>query len=145
MRKSWGPIIAAVVVTVIVSGCSSTSNSDKPSATHSTTAKPKTSVSKGIGAKDASGDVKIGKLTIDPDLKWGSVPITITNSSSKRSNYVITVVAESADGKTRFDEALVLVNDLEPGQKSVEKAQFTKDGIPATAKVVLKEVQRTAA
>ena len=69
--------------------------------------------------------------------------VAVTNNSSKRSDYFVTVVAESPDGSVRHDEPMVSVMGLEPNQTSTEKGIFTKD-IPADAVLKVQEVQRTA-
>ena len=75
------------------------------------------------------------------ELVYGEVKIT--NSSSKRSDYFVTVAAESPDGATRIDETMVSVMGLDPGQNATEKGIFSKD-VPADAVLKVLEVQRTA-
>jgi hypothetical protein len=101
--------------------------------------------SKGIGSQDASGDVKLGSYTTDA-IKVGHVGVTVTNHSSKRSDYMITVALESADGHTQYDTADVYVQNLEPGQTSSQDGIFTNTSTnpPANTKLVLKSVERTA-
>jgi hypothetical protein len=48
--------------------------------------------------------------------------VTITNHSSKRSNYVVDVVFESADGSRQLAARTIVVNDLEPGQATQQEA-----------------------
>jgi hypothetical protein len=102
-------------------------------------------VSKGLGTSDASSDVTAPRLVREGEgdfqLVYGEV--TITNNSSKRSDYFVTVAAESPDGATRIDETMVSVTGLEPGQKATEKGIFAKD-VPADAVLRVLEVQRTA-
>lgn len=102
-------------------------------------------VSKGLGTSDASKDVSAPTIVREGEapleLVYGQVEVT--NNSSKRSDYFVTVVAESSDGSVRHDETMVSVNGLEPGQSSTEKGIFTKD-IPADAVLKVLEVQRTA-
>src|SRR5690606_27163912 len=102
-------------------------------------------VSKGLGTADASADVAAPTIVRDGEggfeLVYGQVGAE--NNSSKRSDYFVTVVAESPDGSVRHDETMVSVMGLEPGQTSVEKGIFTKD-IPADAVLKVLEVQRTA-
>ena len=93
--------------------------------------------------KDASGDVTAGAVKNDPTLGWASAPVTVVNNSSGRSDYMITVVLESADGSTQIDSAYATVTNLEPGQKTVQTAQFTK-AAPVGAKLKVTEVQRTS-
>lgn len=102
-------------------------------------------ISQGAGSADASADVSdpqvIREGEGDLSIVYGEV--TITNNSSERSDYFVTIVAESPDGATRHDETLVMVVDLEPGQSSTERGIFTSD-IPEDAALKITEVQRTA-
>jgi Flp pilus assembly protein TadD len=136
-------------------GSSTTSSSTKATAsTASSTSKAPTtkatsaSVSHDLGAKDASADVVLGKVTVDPTLGLPTVPVTVTNHSSKRSNYIIEVALETADGKTQLASGFVSVDNLEPGQTSNQTASFfeamNKGPLPAGAKPVLKSVDRLA-
>jgi hypothetical protein len=102
-------------------------------------------VSRGIGSQDATGDVKLGSYTTDA-IKVGHVAVTVTNHSSKRSDYVITVALESADGHTQYDTADVYVQNLEPGQTTSQGGMFvnTSTNPPPTAKLVIQSVERTA-
>ena len=102
-------------------------------------------VSKGLGTSDASKDVSAPTIVREGEapleLVYGQVEVT--NNSSKRSDYFVTVVAESPDGSVRHDETMVAVSGLEPGQSSTEKGMFSKD-IPGDAVLKVLEVQRTA-
>ena len=48
--------------------------------------------------------------------------VRVTNHSSKRSNYVVDVVFESADGSRQLAARSIFVNDLEPGQATQQEA-----------------------
>ena len=48
--------------------------------------------------------------------------VRVTNHSSKRSNYVIDIVFESADGSRQLAARSIFVNDLEPGQATQQEA-----------------------
>lgn len=76
----------------------------------------------------------------------GARRVVVTNHSSKRSDYLITLALESADGKTQIDTADIFVQNLEPGQASPQQGIFlgTNSKPPADSKVVLKSVERTA-
>jgi ABC-type glycerol-3-phosphate transport system substrate-binding protein len=100
------------------------------------------SITTGLGTKDATADVKLGKSSEEYGIT--SLPVKIKNNSEKASDYYIEIVAESKDGSERIDFSNVLVMGLKPGQKATEKAMFTAD-IPASAVFVVTEVQRTAA
>jgi len=101
------------------------------------------SVSSGLGSADASADVTAVTLLPPDAIGVSYVEVTIVNNSSKASDYFVTLTADSADGTTRYDETIVSVMGLEPGQTTIEKGIFTAD-IPVDAVVTVKEVQRTA-
>jgi hypothetical protein len=69
--------------------------------------------------------------------------VNVTNNSSKASSYFITIVAESADGATKYDDTIVMITDLAPGQTMTEESIFTNE-IPEGAICRVTEVQRTA-
>lgn len=100
-------------------------------------------ISQGLGSQDASADVKLGKVVIDPDLGWTTAKVTVTNNSDGKSDYWIELVAESEDGSEQYDTAFVMVSGLKPGQKKSEEATFFED-IPEGAIVKFTEIQRTA-
>jgi hypothetical protein len=67
--------------------------------------------------------------------------VRITNHSSKRSNYVVDVVFESADGSRQLAARSVFVNDLEPGQ-ATQQAAGTVTPAPASFDCRVSQVQR---
>lgn len=151
---------AVVIIAIIATAASGGKKSDASKTTTAaqattsaatgpatTSAVPKSSASavdKGAGSKDASADVTIGALDTSNQFA-ASVPVTITNHSSKRSSYFIELALESADGKTQLDTTPIIVNDLNPGQTSPQTGTFFATAKPpAGAKVVLKSVQRLA-
>ncbi|PBC69660.1 hypothetical protein BX265_6998 [Streptomyces sp. TLI_235] len=74
------------------------------------------------GGADKTQDVEIAKCQADTTLHWPSAEVTITNHSSKSSNYLVQV--EFLDGSgTRVAEGMAATNGLAPGQKSIQKAQ----------------------
>jgi len=77
-----------------------------------------------------SEDVAITACAAQPDTGWVAAKVTVTNNSSKPSNYIITIAFDSADGKTQLDTGLVSVNALAPGQKTEQDAIGTKDAQP---------------
>jgi hypothetical protein len=135
-----GGIVAIIAIaTAAAGGAAKTTTPSTPTNNQSP------GVSRGIGSQDATGDVKLGSYTTDV-IKVGHVGVTVTNHSSKRSDYMITVALESADGRTQYDTADVYVQNLEPGQSTSQDGIFTNTSTnpPATAKLVLKSVERTA-
>lgn len=145
----WVPVIIVIIIIASVSasgGGSSGSNNAADNSGPSSTPNP--GVSKGIASKDASADVKLGHLKakkILGQVSYYYAPVTVTNHSSKRSDYVITVALESANGKKQIDTADVLIQNLEPGQSKSDEGDFlTTDKVPTGAKLVLQEVERTS-
>jgi hypothetical protein len=139
-------VLGTAVAVVVFAGCASTASTNSGSpGTASAKASSKTTVSKGLGTKDASGDVRLAKTWVkDPVLGILSTRVTVTNHSHKRSNYIIDLTLASPNGSTQFDTTTVLVNNLEPGQTNVQKAEFfsAPDALPKTAVVTVTSVQR---
>lgn len=102
-------------------------------------------VSTGLGTADAAADVSAPTIVREGEAGFEIVygEVVVKNNSSKRSDYFVTVVAESPDGSVRHDETMVSVMGLEPDQSATERGIFTKD-IPADAVLKVQEVQRTA-
>lgn len=102
------------------------------------------SVSQGYGSKDASADVVLGPPTQDGVFGGPSVPVTVTNNSSKPSDYSITVAAEV--GGVRVDtDNMIFVTNLAPGATAEEKADmWTDDRVTTAATFTVIEVSRTA-
>jgi hypothetical protein len=101
-------------------------------------------ISQGLGANDASGDVKLGGWTKD-GYGFASVKVTVTNNSSERSDYFIDIALQSPGGGNQYDTTTVFVQNLEPGQTKKDKGQFLSTGhVPNSAVVVIKSIQRTA-
>jgi hypothetical protein len=67
--------------------------------------------------------------------------VRVTNHSSKRSNYVVDVVFESADGSRQLAARTVFVNDLEPGQTTQQEAG-TLTTAPTSFDCRLSQIQR---
>jgi hypothetical protein len=100
-------------------------------------------VSQGIASQDASGDVRLGEA-VRGDYGTVTVPMTITNSSQKRSNYWIDIAADKPDG-SRLKTTWVSVNGLEPGQSTKQKSEFYfGEDVPEDAVFKLLKVERTA-
>lgn len=159
-------VVVAIPLAAALAACASSTGGSKtttaattaaPAATTTTTPAKATpthtsasaSVSHELGSKDATADVKLGKVVVDPTmLSLPTVPVIVTNHSSKRSNYLIQISLETADGKTQIDSTNVVVDNLEPGQVSHQTGQFFRavgKTLPAGAKAVLTSVDRLAA
>ena len=100
-------------------------------------------VSQGLGSQDASADV--GPVTLSAPDAIGAVyaTATVTNNSSKRSDYVIDIAVTSADGATQIGTTIILVTNLEPGQRTEGKGLLTET-VPAGAVAKVTGVQRNA-
>lgn len=70
----------------------------------------------------AAKDVEIAECGTDDSLGTNTIKskVKVTNNSSKPSNYLITVAFESADGGTQIDTGNVAVQNLAPGQSTVQ-------------------------
>lgn len=106
---------------------------------------PSTTTTPGGSAEDqgaAARDVAPPSCSNDRrGLAAGTV--TVTNSSSQRSDYVITVVLEPAEGGPKIRSTTTSVDGLEPGQTGSGELRFTK-AMPAGTTCRVTEVQRTA-
>jgi hypothetical protein len=131
-KRVW--LSAGVVVLVIAIAASASGSGDKNAA----------GVSTGLATKDAAGDVT--KLAMQgPDaLGYRRVEVSVTNHSSKRSDYLIELSIESVDGATRIDSTTVFVTNLEPGQSTTENGLVSVKDVPAGAVAKVKTVSRHA-
>jgi len=134
--------LAVIVVAVVVE--SNTSTTEKQSNANVGVTTTSNGVSKGAGANDASADVTNPTLGPPDALGFRPITFTVTNHSSKRSNYLIEASLESPDGATQYDSTVVPVNNLEPGQTTTASGVATAKDVPDSAVLVLKQVQRFA-
>lgn len=83
---------------------------------------------RGVGSKDASKDVKLG----EPRVEYGfiTIPATITNHSSKPSDYSIEANVFATDG-TQLTTAMGFAFNVAPGGK----AQVALDGSLSDASI----------
>ncbi|MEU6941428.1 FxLYD domain-containing protein [Streptomyces rubiginosohelvolus] len=68
------------------------------------------------------GDVKVTGCEVDSTPTWARADLTITNRSSKKSNYLISIEFVDKTG-TRIGEAVAATSNLAPGQSAQGKAQ----------------------
>jgi hypothetical protein len=83
----------------------------------------------GEGSKDnpAANDVKITSCGPSTNQFLGmEVKGTVTNNSSKPSNYIITVAFENADASQQLDTGNASVQNLQAGQSAEFEASSTK-------------------
>ncbi len=153
-------VVAIAAATLAVSACTSTSTKGGPASTknagptssHKTTptSAPKTtpapSVSQKPVSKEAWGDVKVSAIRVDAKLKMPVADVTITNHSSKSSNYIVGLSITAADGKTPLETAVVHTQSLAPGHAVDLAAHFrTTQQLPAGAKLTIVDVARLVA
>ena len=147
-------LAAATVIGISISlvSCEATTTTSSDS-THAsdttqvadTTVAPEDTIGTGLGSKDASADiVSITCGVPDEYLKWSTPVVRVTNNSSKASDYMIEISAESADGSELFDSSTAVITALAPGQSTnAEAMPFTKE-LPTGAICKVKTVSRTA-
>ncbi|MBM4077465.1 MAG: hypothetical protein FJ267_17700 [Planctomycetes bacterium] len=150
-REVFGVVLVAAAL-IVASACGTYEATTEDEATEEVTddtelatedEATEDTVGTGLGSKDASGDID----SLDcgsPDVIGVSYPsVKITNRSEKRSNYFVTVSYESADGSTKYDEAIIMVLSLNPGQSMTEEGLIMNE-IPDGAICKVTEVQRTS-
>lgn len=111
-----GGAAAALILSLAIAGCGSSfggGSSDKGSGTSN-------------DALQHASDVSVNSCTADPTTGFVTAKVTVTNNSSKPSNYAITIAFQSKDGSTQLDTGLVAVNNLAPGQTSQQEANGLK-------------------
>lgn len=136
--------LVAIVVAVVLAfgGCAvlvavgANSAKDSPSAG---------GVDRGIGSADASADF-VSVTNSEPDaLGFIYLTVTVQNMSEKRSDYYIEISIESPDGGTKYEDTIVMIRNVEPGQKASDKSlPVNADRIPGAFKMKATKFQRTA-
>lgn len=112
------------VATTTTTTTSSASSPVKPASGASVQASQPAAAPPAPDAKDAKSDVEIKSCEVDGTLNWPSAGLTITNHSSKSSNYIINIEFVDAGG-TRLAEGIAATNNLAAGQAANVKAQGT--------------------
>ena len=135
-----------VVLALVIAGAS---NKRSNSASSTKTMGPPATVSvggvaKGFASADAAADVTGYFISERDFLGRREVTLTVTNHSSKRSDYSIAFSIDSADGMTQYDTSFASIDDLEPGQTVVADAASIGESVPDNAILTLKKVQRLA-
>jgi hypothetical protein len=138
--------IAGIAVIAVVSqqdGDEPTSTNSDANSQVSEDEATEDTIGTGLGSKDASGD--IDDLDCGTPDAFGMInpSVKITNRSEKRSNYFITVSFESSDGSTKYDDDIISMMSLNPGQSMTKKGYITNE-IPDGAICKVTEVQRTS-
>lgn len=130
-------IVVAVVIAAVVGGSKAVHDASKRS-------KGGTESVQASGSHAASNDVQIASCGNDPTLNEGAPVVRITNHSADPSNYLITVVVNSADGKTQIGTASASADHLSAGQTTTDTAVGMSDPIPAGAVCQVGDVVRYA-
>jgi hypothetical protein len=94
---------------------------------------------------DHREDVTIASCATDQTVNAPAAKVTVKNSSSKPSDYFVTIAFESPDGKTQYDTAIAAFNSLGPGQTASDTATSTKSGVPAGFGCKVVDAIRTSA
>lgn len=144
-KRYWALAIVALLIVVVVASGGGDEETGGNSTDNEGEAAKDDGISQGAGSQDASSDVADLALGPEDSLGFRSVTLTVTNNSSKRSNYLIDVSIESPDGSTQYDTTIVFVNNLEPGQTTDSDAFPVTKEVPEDAVAVIKKVSRTAA
>ncbi|MDX3073555.1 FxLYD domain-containing protein [Streptomyces sp. MI02-7b] len=121
------------IIAVAASGGGGGGDDPKPGAGMASADAPATHGDDGAreAAAGPTGDVRLTACEIEAFTTWPSAKLTITNRSSKTSNYMVQVEFVDAKG-TRISEGFAATNNLRPGQIAEEEAQGTAE---ATGKV----------
>jgi hypothetical protein len=137
--------LAGIVVISAAAGGNGKAEAEAPKPAASTTAGAQATPGQAGGgskANPAADDVKLGELSFD-GFGYASAAVTVTNHSSKASNYQVSVELVDTAGN-RVADSFVYVSDLAPGQSSDEKAAFLKK-VPESSTLKLVKVERYAA
>ncbi len=133
----------AIIIIAVASGGGS-SDKDKSPADKSPTDKTGVQSISGNKSNPPEADVVIDSCDYEDVIGTVTAKLTITNNSSKRSNYLITINIEDGSG-IKIGEALASSNNVEGGQVAKEDALGTISGEkPADMKCIIKEVNRFA-
>lgn len=125
---------------LMVAGCSAPSTDASSTSTSNSTS---AQVSKGLGTKDASADVRLASFT-KVDHGYGIVDykglVEITNHSAQASDYYIEIsILNKAGTNVGFTNAIA--QHVNPGQKAQAEFISMDEG---AAKAVIHQIQRTA-
>lgn len=137
-------LVALFIILAIIGGGSDDKDktSDKVADTATTTRASDQGTTATTAAHTETDDVAITTCEETPGIGWTTVKGTATNSSSKRSDYMIDIAIEDAEG-TQLESTFAMAQNVEPGQKALWEAQSTtdwQDGL--TCRVV--DVERNA-
>jgi hypothetical protein len=139
-KRSTGQIILLVIVGLfVIGGISNALDGSDPSTTPSSPAATGSGISKGLGSKDASGDVKLLSFRHGAYGEYKGT-IEIVNHSDGTSDYYIELVILDQDG-TNIDWTNAVAEHVRPSQRALVRfSTFEK----LAHKAVITEIQRTS-
>jgi hypothetical protein len=120
-HKRLAAAIAIVAVIIIAVASNSSSNKSGSTAGLGTSTQSSGPTSTHSGNRFA-GDVSITSCKPDATTGYLAANVTVTNHSSKTSNYIITVAFDTMTGNQQLDTTPVAVDNLDPGQVSHQLA-----------------------
>lgn len=100
-------------------------------------------VSHNSGNHAASNDVVISACGPNTALEGWKATVTVTNHTSKASDYLVTVTFNSADGSKQYDSTIAAANAVQPGQTATADA-IALQTIPEGAVCKIANVTRVA-
>jgi hypothetical protein len=130
-------LVGALTVSTLLTGC----NTDAKQPSSIATSAPTSAAGTGTGHVE---DVTIISCDIDPTIQFPAIKYTVTNHSSKRSNYIIEIVVTNAAGQ-QVGTAPGAVNGLEPGQSTAPQDTSTAAVAAGPIKCKVSSVSRYAA
>lgn len=135
------------VVASAASGSESESGDSKGSdttaaATGGSTSTPDSSA-KSAGDAGEVDDVKINSCGKDDTIGYAQANITVTNDSSKASDYMIEITFTSKDGKTQVGTGNSFIQNLAPGQTKTEDVSALEEAGDLELVCTVSSVSRT--
>ncbi|MFY0511821.1 FxLYD domain-containing protein [Streptomyces anulatus] len=106
------------------------------------TASPSEKAPEAKAPAGAEGDVKITACEVNGSTGWPKADVLITNRSSKKSNYIVSVEFVDASGK-RLGDAMAASNNVAPKQEVEVDAQ-SLDKVTGRVTCKVTEVTRYA-
>jgi len=151
--RGWMWIAVAATMVAVVAVVIASNRGGKTPTTDSTAGTdPTTSIdtavtaTTGVGSDNSEtsppeGDVDLKGCGVDSSGQLKAT-IAVVNSSSKSSDFVISVLFQATDGETLIDTATATVNGLPPNQSSTADAVSGKPDPPADALCTIEKVSR---
>ncbi|WP_163548545.1 hypothetical protein [Candidatus Frankia nodulisporulans] len=126
-----GVLVLLIIVATAIGSGGKSNTSTTPSASSGALAagQAQAAVAAAPAGPEHSEDVTITACAPD-EAGYAAAKVTVTNHSSKASNYIINIVFESGDGATQIGTGLVAVNGLQSGQQSPQDTSALKPALP---------------